>query len=403
MRVAITGSGVVSSLGNSIDEVFSRLIKGETGVKQMPEWRQFNGLKSHLGAPAHPYNVSSIPRVARRTMSRMSEMALVATVNAMTQANVSFDGSNRYSLILGSTSGSPEALESFYRKYFERNGPEGQFGTTFFKFMNHSVASNVAAGLNYLGPQIGISSACSTSSHAIILGWELLQSGLYDFVIAGGADELHHTTPAVFDIVEAASRNFNETPDQSPRPFDSQRDGLVVSEGASVLILETELSAKRRGATVAGWLEGGAYLCDGTHMSQPQQASMLATMRLALERAAVTSGEIGYINAHATGTRLGDVEEVRAIGELFGNTVPVSSLKGHLGHSLAACGGMEAMLTLEMMNRGVLIPTRNLERPDPLCHAVNLLQQAEERHVAHALSNNFAFGGMNTALILSIT
>lgn len=402
MRVAITGMGVVSSLGNSVTDIFSRLLAGETGVKAMPEWRTLKGLHSHVAAPAHPYDISRIPRSARRSMSRMSEMATSATLDAIEQAKIGFDGTYRHSLILGSTTGSPETLQAFYRKYFERGGPEGQLGTSFFKIMNHSVASNVAAALKYVGPQVGISSACSTSSHAMILGWELLHTGFYDFVVVGGADELWQTSSAVFDIVEAASRGYNDRPEAASRPFDKARDGLVVSEGASVLVLESEGSVKRRGATVLGWLNGGAYLCDGTHMSQPQKPAMTQTMTLAMERAGVAARDIDYLNAHATGTRLGDAEEANAIADVFGNEIPVSSLKGHFGHSLAACGGIEAMMTLEMMKRAILIPTRNLEEKDPFCAGINLLQTPLERRTTTALSNNFAFGGMNTALILSL-
>ncbi len=253
----------------------------------------------------------------------------------------------------------------------------------------------------YNGPALSPSSACSTSSMALILGWELMQAGFYDVVIAGGADELHYTSTAVFDVVLAASRGFNDSPDRTPRPFDRDRDGLVVSEGAGVIVMETEEHLKQRAGTPLAELSGGFYLCDGSHMSQPQSASMVQTMTEALRRSAVSAGEVDYVNAHATGTVLGDFEEAKATATLFGNRVPVSSLKGHFGHSLAACGAIEVMAAVKMMHHGLLIPTRNLDNIDPNCESVLLLQQKREARVSRVLSNNFAFGGMNTSLVLT--
>lgn len=404
MRVAITGMGAVSSLGNSVEEMFGSLLRGESAVREFPEWRQLKGLNSFLGAPAKPYDISRIPRQARRSMSPMSEMAVESTLQALGQANLKLDTpSSRNCLIFGSTTGSPNMLESHFKKFFERGGPEGQLSTSFFKVMNHSVASNVAAAIAYQGPQLGLSSACSTSSHAMILGWELIHSGLYDLVVVGGADELHHMTAGVFDTVEAASRSFNDRPDFTPRPFDQARDGLVVSEGACALVMESEEHARKRGATIHGYLLGGAYICDGSHMSQPRKLAMIAAMELAMTRAGVSKQDIQYINAHATGTRLGDAEEGLAVEQLFSDKTMVSSLKAHFGHSLAACGGIEAMLTLEMMRRGIVIPTRNLTDPDPACGSIRLIQKVTETPVRTALSNNFAFGGINTALVLSLS
>jgi 3-oxoacyl-[acyl-carrier-protein] synthase II len=254
-------------------------------------------------------------------------------------------------------------------------------------------------GLGLNAPQLSPSSACATSTQAILLGWELLRAGLYDVVIAGGADELHYTSVAVFDIVQAASRGFNADPQGAPRPFDVRRDGLVVSEGAGVVVLETEAHANRRGATALAELKGGAYLADGTHMTQPQGTSMEKVMRLALERAGQDPREIGYINAHATGTLLGDQEEAEATARVFGDRVPVSSLKGHLGHSLAACGALDLIASIEMARERCLVPTRNLGQIDPKCQGIHHLREKKKIEVSTFMSNNFAFGGMSASLI----
>jgi 3-oxoacyl-[acyl-carrier-protein] synthase II len=334
----------------------------------------------------------------------MSEMATLAALEATAQAKLQFGNhafTPRVALCIGSTIGSPENLETHYRKLIERGGPEGQLGTTFFKVMNHTVMSNVAAALEFYGPATGPSSACATSGQAIGLAWELLQTGLYDIVIAGGADELHYTGVAVFDTVLAASRGYHATPELASRPFDAKRDGLVVSEGAGIVVLETEESAKRRGLKALSELKGAFYTCDGTHMSQTQAGSMADTMKAAMERAKVTAKEVDYVNAHATSTLIGDEEEAQAIFDAVGSEVPVSSLKGHLGHSLAACGALEVISCVKMMQNGVLIPTRNLENIDPKCAKIRHLQKIEPLRAKTILSNNFAFGGINSTLVLS--
>lgn len=403
VKVAISGMGILSSLGNSADEMFDSLVENKSAIRHYPDWAKYKGLHTQLGAPVYPYDEKTIPRAARRSMSRMSEMAVLATKQALDQSRLPLAGTNQRScLIMGSTSGSPDTMETYFRKLFEKGGPEGQLSTSFFKVMNHSVAANVAVGLEISIPLLSPSSACSTSSQAIALGWELIQSGLYDVVIAGGADELHYTSAAVFDIVMAASRGYNDRPSETPRPFDSKRDGLVVSEGASVIVLESEEHLKKREGRALAYLSSGAYLCDGKHMSQPQAESMKTTMEIALTRAGLTPQDIGYVNAHATGTQVGDIEEAKATHQLFGNSVPVSSLKGHFGHSLAACGAIEVIACIQMMKRSLLIPTRNLETIDPLCAGPLFIKENLEKRVIHSLSNNFAFGGMNTSLLVSV-
>ncbi len=404
MNIVLTGMGVMSSLGNNVDTFFRGLLDGKSGVVAVPDWKKYNGLFCHLAAPVPDYDISSLPRTARRSMSRMSEMAYLATCQALTQAKLPTThelSSPRVLLCMGSTSGSPLALETYFNKIKEMGGPIGQLSTSFFKIMNHSVASNVALGLNLTAPQISPSAACATSTQAIILGWELIHAGLYDVVIAGGADELHFTTAATFDTVQAGSRNYNDRPEMAPRPFDAERDGLVVSEGAGVVILESEDHAKKRGAAPLAKLLGGAYLGDGIHMSQPQTSSMVTVMGMALERSGVNPIDIGYVNAHATGTVLGDSQEAEATAQVLGDKIPVSSLKGHLGHSLAACGAMDIIASVEMMRSGWIIPTRNLVTIDPSCRRIQHLQEKKEVAVRTVMSNNFAFGGMSTSVLIS--
>lgn len=404
MKVYVTGMGAFSSLGNDVNSMFEGLKEGRTGVRAYPDWKQYNGLFSHLGAPCPDYDVMKIPRTVRRSMSRMSEMGALATMQALGQADLmpgASLNSPRTMLIMGSTSGSPWTLETYFRKLFEKNGPEGQLSTSFFKVMNHSVAANVAAAIEYQGALLSPASACSTSTQSLILGWELIRSGAYDMVIAGGADELHYMSTAIFDIVQAASRNYNDRPEVASRPFDLRRDGLVVSEGAGVLILESEASVMKRNARPLAEVRGGTYQCDGTHMTQSSAETMMGVMREGLRRSGLEASDIDYVNAHATATVHGDVEEAKAISGVFGENIAVSSLKGHLGHSLAACGALEAIASIEMMRNSLLIPTRNLDEVAPECAGVRHIREVTPAPVRNVLSNNFAFGGMNTCLLLS--
>jgi 3-oxoacyl-[acyl-carrier-protein] synthase II len=347
-------------------------------------------------------------------MSAMSEMGYLATVDALHDAQLSVgrnEVSNQHGyyrpdpmkvgLVMGSTSGSPIYLESYFKKMFENGGPKGQMSTSFFKVMNHSVATNVALALGYSGPLLSPSSACSTSSQAAILAMQLIRAGVFDVAVVGGADELHFTSVAVFDTVKASSKNYNHAPQDIPGPFAKNRDGLVVSEGAGVIILESERHAKARGAKIYAQMMGGTYFCDGIHMSQPQSEQMALTMVEALKDSKISAEAIDYVNAHATATSIGDEQEVRAIGSVFHQKkVPVSSLKGHLGHSLAACGVIEMISIIEMMKHKNLIGNRNVSEVSEDFHKVDILLKNRKSDLNYALSNNFAFGGMNTSLVI---
>lgn len=402
MKVYVTGMGVLSCLGNRVDDVMGSLVAGKTGVVAMPEWKKYVGLHSHVGAPVVPFDEKVIPRNARRTMSKMAEMAVLASGQALQQADLKLADcdASRTLLLVGSTTGSPETMEMFFGRLAERGGPEGQLGTTFFKVMSHSVSSNVALALDFSGPVSSVSSACATSGQTIAMAWEMIRSGLYDVVLAGGADEMHYATASVFDIVGAATRAYGDRPHQASRPFDEARDGLAVSEGAAILVLESEAHAKKRGVAPLAELAAGAYWCDGKHMSQPQADSMTAVMQSALNRAGLSTRDIDYVSAHATGTRLGDAEEARATAALFGDGVPVSSLKGHFGHALAACGAIEGIVSIEMMRRKILLPTLNLDKIDPECAGIRHVTELTEATPRAVLSNNFAFGGMSTSLVI---
>jgi len=219
-------------------------------------------------------------------------------------------------------------------------------------------------------------------------------------MFCGGADDLHPITAGVFDILNAASRNFNDAPNTTPRPFDIRRDGLVVSEGGAVVVLEEYGRARERGAKIYGEILGYGTCCDGRHMTSPSQEGMARCMRAALEAAAIQNTDLDYINAHATGTVLGDAAECQAIKELIGGTVPVSSTKGYTGHTLAASGAIELIFCLLMMKHGFIAPSLNLEEIDPACRGIAHVQKKLETDLDLVMTNNFAFGGVNAVLIV---
>lgn len=402
MKVYVTGTGVMSSLGNSVPQMFSNLLEGQSTIRRMEDWSKLQGLHSHLGAPVFPYDITKLPRQVRRTMSPMSEMATLASMQALEEAklNIKELDFSRSLLAIGSTNGSPKTMEDYFFKLKDNGGVQSQSSTSFFKVMNHSVASNAAVALGFNGAVLSPSSACATSAMSCILAWELIQAGIYDVAICGGADELHYLTAAVFDGVYAATRNYNHDPDKSPRPFDKERDGLVVSEGAGIVILESEAHMRKRNAKPLVEFCGGSYLCESSHMSQNNENQMLNVMNLAIQRSGLKTEDIDYISAHATGTIQGDAAESSAIRKLFGDKTPVSSLKGHFGHSMAACGVIELIATYLMQKEKILIGTRNLQNIAPECQGVYHLQENLKKDTHVALSNNFAFGGINTSFVI---
>lgn len=272
--------------------------------------------------------------------------------------------------------------------------------TVFFKIMNHSCAANVSQVLGITGRILSPSAACSTGCQAIGYGYEMIAFGKQDFMLCGGADEFHVLTAATFDIMNAASVNFNDRPHQTPRPFDRDRDGVVCAEGSGILLLESLDSARNRGAQILAEVIGFATVSDPSNIANPDAASIERCMRLALEDAGVAAKEIDYVNAHATATEQGDIAESEAIYKLFGDNPPVSSFKGHLGHAMAASGALEMVAVVGMLKRTCLIPTLNLENIDPKCNQIKHVRNLTDAALKTVVKNNFALGGVNSSLVL---
>ncbi|HJN76095.1 MAG TPA: beta-ketoacyl-[acyl-carrier-protein] synthase family protein [Myxococcota bacterium] len=399
-RVVVTGMGLRSPLGSHPDELFDRLLAGESAVRAFPEWSDIDELKSLVAGSVSGFDPKELPRKHRRTMGRVAMYAVGAAVDAVGQAGLDEEllKGGRTGVVAGSTTGSNHADEAFWRHFISVRSCRGIKGTLFFQVMAHTVATNLAMYFGVTGETVSTNAACASSTQAMGHALDRIRSGRADVVLAGGADELHVAATMTFDSMMGASRGFNDRPSETPRPFDRRRDGIVVSEGGAVLVLEERDHALARGATVLAEVLGYGGSSDAVNMAAPAPEGMKTAIEVGLRDAGVAAADIDYVCAHATGTIIGDAAEAEALHRVFGDGVPVSSLKGHLGHMLGACGAVEAIASIVAMRRGVVPHTRNLEDPDVA--PIQLPREPLERVVRRVLSTNFAFGGVNTALVL---
>lgn len=412
-RVVITGTGAVSPFGAGVAELLFGLYRNHSAVRYYPQMKAINGLRSLVAAhvPASVLEIAGqqIARKYRRSMSPMSIYAVLAASEAMQQAGVGAREceSGQLGVIVGSTLASTGTTEDFFNDFARDHSLERMKTSLFFKIMNHTCAANIAQTFSIKGRILAPAAACATGSQAIGYGYEMIAAGQQEMVLCGGADEHHPLTSATFDVMNAASIAYNDAPHQTPRPFNAQRDGMVCGEGSGVLLLESLTSARKRGATILGEVVGFATLTDSGNIANPDREIMAQCMNLALNNAHINAIQVGYVNAHATATEQGDIAESHAIAAVFGDTTPVSSLKGHMGHTLAASGALETIATIEMQQTGRIVPTLHLNEIDLRCAPLNYVRETapgvEQRingPIEYALKNNFALGGVNTSLVL---
>lgn len=401
-RVVVTGMAGVTAFGNEWPTIRERMQAGRSAVVTMPEWDVYAGLNTRLAAPITDFTLPGhYNRKQTRSMGRVSQLATVATELALQRSGllgneVLTDG--RTGIAYGSSTGSTAPISAFGAMLNDKS-TEHITATTYVQMMPHTTAVNAGLFFGLRGRVIPTSSACTSGSQAIGYAAEAIRHGYQTVMVAGGAEELCPSEAAVFDTLFATSQ-MNEQPELSPRPFDAGRDGLVIGEGAGSLVLESLEHAQARGATILAELVGYASNCDAAHVTQPQKATMQICMQMALDQAGLTAEQIGYISAHGTATDRGDIAESQATHAIFGSHTPISSLKSFFGHTLGACGAVEAWLGLEMMAEGWFAPTLNLENPDPTCGALDYIQgSGRQLQIDYLMSNNFAFGGINTSLI----
>ncbi|CAH0439931.1 beta-ketoacyl-ACP synthase [Ralstonia pseudosolanacearum] len=401
-RVVVTGMGGVTALGSQWSDIQQALQRGRNAVRRMPEWDAFSALHSRLACPLPAFEVpSTYPRKKTRSMGPVSLYAVRATELALADAGLADDPSisdGRMGVAYGSSSGSVQPIRAF-GTMLETGSMQGITSNSYIQMMPHTTAVNVALFWDLKGRIVPTSCACASGSQAIGYAYEAIAGGKQTLMLAGGAEELSGPAVAVFDTLYATSTR-NDEPHLTPRPFDAARDGLVVGEGAATLVLEEYEHARARGAVIHAEIVGFGCNSDGAHMTQPTAATMSHAMRLALQDAGLPQDAIGYVNAHGTSTDLGDVAESRATADVFRPTLPISSLKSYIGHTLGACGAIEAWWTIEMMKRNWYAPTLNLETVDPACAPLDYIAgNARAIDTEYVMTNNFAFGGINTSLV----
>nr|WP_315217808.1 beta-ketoacyl-ACP synthase [uncultured Duganella sp.] len=401
-RVAVTGMAGISPIGNDWATVGRRLRELRNAVVRMDDWSDYEGLNTRLGAPAAPFELSErYNRKSTRSMGRVALMATRASELALADAGLLdhplLKGGDM-GVSFGSSAGTPSAIGDFGRMMEERS-TKGINATTYIKMMAHTAPVNIGVFFGITGRVITTSSACTSGSQGIGYAYEAIRAGKQLAMVAGGAEELCATEAAVFDTLFATSTR-NDAGHTTPRPFDAGRDGLVIGEGAGCLILEDMDHALARGAAIHAELVGFGTNSDGCHVTQPNAATMQKAMTLALGDAGLLPSDIGYVNAHGTGTQQGDIAESQATLAVFGDKTPVSSLKSYMGHTLGACGALEAWISIEMMREGWFAPTINLDQVDGECAPLDyIVGDGRALRCEYVMSNNFAFGGINTSLI----
>ena len=402
VRVVVTGMGVISPLGSDWLSALARLRQYRNCVHRYDDWAIYKGLNTRLGVPAAPFELPAhYHRKSMRSMGRVALMATRASELALVDAGLLNDPvirSGQVGIAYGSSAGTPSSVAAFGRMMLDFD-TQSINANTYIKMMSHTAPVNIGVFFVITGRVITTSSACTSASQGIGYAYEAIKAGHQIAMLAGGADELDVTSAAVFDTLFATSVR-NDTPELTPRPFDRNRDGLVIGEGAGTLVLENLEYARARGAHIHAEVLGFGTNSDGVHVTQPNAETMAIAMRLALHDARVDPQRVGYINAHGTATDHGDIAETQATRAVFGAQTPISSLKSYTGHTLGACGALEAWASINMMREGWFAPTINLDEVDERCAELDYITgvgRTLETDVV--MSNNFAFGGINTSLI----
>ena len=402
VRVVVTGMGLCSPIGNDLATVREALREGRGGIKAMPEWPERYRMHTGVAGLVEGITTKLYPRRKIRSMGRVALLSAYASERAVADAGLDPEalGDGLVGLAYGSTHGSSAETESSCREVFGATSLQGVAGSHFLKFMSHTCAANLAEFFGIRGRVQPTCSACTSGSQAIGTGYEYIQHGHADVMLVGGAEEAHFIPAGVFDVMFAASARYNATPEATPRPFDAGRDGVVIGEGAGTLVLERLDRALARDAKIYAELTGYATACDGLHLTSPSWEGMARCMELGLAAAKLSASEVDYVNAHGTATELGDIAESKATAAVFGARVPVSTQKSYTGHTLGACGALESVFSLLMLESGFIAANRNLDTLDQRCAPLDYVRgSARAAKLDVIINNNFAFGGINTSLV----
>ena len=401
-RVVVTGMGIASPLGSTVETAFERLKTYQNCIEYWTELDEIKNMNTRLCAKVAGFQKPEhFTRKVTRTMGTVALMSAVTSENAIKDANLLGNPiitNGRCGVSYGSSTGSMKPIFDFYAIELEKEVKNLNSGS-YIKMMTQTTAVNISLYFKTTGRLIPTSTACTSGSLGVGMAYESIKYGQQDIMIAGGAEELHPSQAGVFDTLYATSIK-NNTPNKTPSPFDRDRDGLVIGEGAGTLILEEYEHAKNRGAKIYAEIVGFATNTDGTHITNPNPNTMQIVMENSIKSAGISADDIGYVNAHGTGTKNGDIAESIATQNAFKRQVPISTIKSYTGHTLGACGAIEAILSIEMMRNKWFAPTLNLNNIDPECGKLDyIVGEGRNIDTEYVMSNNFAFGGINTSLI----
>jgi 3-oxoacyl-[acyl-carrier-protein] synthase II len=401
-RVVVTGMAGICALGSDWPTIEAGLRRGRNAVRTMSAWDLYKDLNTRLAAPIVDFEPPAHwNRKQLRSMGRVSQLAVRAAEIALTDAGLLGDPllrSGSVGVACGSSIGSTADISDFAQMLLTGDAP-GLNANSYVRMMPHTTGANVGIFFGLRGRIIPTSTACTSGSQGVGFAYEAIKHGYQDVMLGGGAEELCPSEAMAFDMLYATSRR-NDDPGSTPRPYDRDRDGLVIGEGGGMLVLEELENARARGARIYAEVVGFATNSDGSHITRPEEETMRIVMELALRSAGLEPAAIGYVSGHGTATEHGDIAETRATSALFGRRMPLSSQKSYLGHTLGACGALESMFCIEMMRCGWFAPTVNLDNPDPRCGELDyIVGDGRNLDVEFVMNNNFAFGGVNTSLV----
>ncbi|MFH1121874.1 MAG: beta-ketoacyl-[acyl-carrier-protein] synthase family protein [Bacteroidota bacterium] len=401
-RVVITGLGIYSTIGKNLEEVRESLYYGRSGIGIDPRRKEFGFRSCLTGVIERPNLKNDLPRRMRIGLAEQGEYSYVATMEALRNAGIDMDflEKNEVGILYGNDSSSIPVIESIDLIREKRDTTLIGSGAI-FQSMNSTITMNLSVILKLRGINFTISGACASSSHAIGMAYLLIKQGLQDIIICGGGQEINAESMGSFDGLSAFSIR-EDAPQKASRPFDRDRDGLVPSGGAATVILESYESAKRRGAKILGEVNGYGFSSNGDHISVPNVDGPVRSLQRCLSDAGLKADKIDYINAHATATPIGDMNEAKAIDLIFGESKPlISSTKSMTGHEMWMGGASEVIYSMIMMQNSFIAPNINFENPDEFSAKLNIVAKTLEKKINVILSNSFGFGGTNSTLIIS--
>jgi len=391
-RVVITGMGIYSCIGNNVDEVRDSLYQGKSGIVFDEERIDFGYRSGLTGKIEEPDLKAKLNRRARIGLSEEAKYAYVSTIEALEMAGVDMDylEKNIVGILMGNDSSAKAVMEAVDIIRAKKDTTLVGSGSI-FQSMNSTVSMNLATIFKLKGINFTVSAACASGSHSIGIGYHLIKSGLEEMIICGGAQEVNPYAFGSFDGLGVFSVREGD-PTKASRPFDKDRDGLISSGGGATVIVESLESAKRRGAKILGEIVGYGFSSNGEHISNPSAEGQVRAMNMAVKMAEIKAEEVDYINAHATSTPVGDGHEARAIKEVFGTKVPVSSTKSMTGHECWMAGASEIVYSLLMMQNNFVAPNINFENPDEYSKELNIFADTKEVELNCFASNSFGFG-----------